>query len=42
MSRLFTNSKIGDLGNIEAFKNWKFYEDWIFYVVTGITIMYLL
>jgi len=42
MSRIFTNSKIGELGNVDALKDWKFYEDWIFYIVTGITITYLL
>jgi len=27
IGRIFTNSKIGDLGNIDALKNWKFLED---------------
>ena len=42
MERLFANSNVGDLVNLSAFADWKFYEDFMFYVVAGLTVMYLL
>ena len=38
--RLFANSNIADLTNFESLKDWKFYEDNLFYIVIAITGVY--
>ena len=42
ISNLFKNSYVGKLFDTSVLENWKFYEDPIFWIVAGITGLYLI